>query len=263
VSTHVRERLFEYISGETTAEENAAIAEHLAQCAACREDRRILGEAMDLLPARGTPPSDSLDDQFWASFPARVEERINAGRKSRTSFIDAAADRIASFVHFNRAYLLGGSGALALAAIAVILFRGTPTTGPVQGAGPEAAREVMLEPAGKQLHNYLKKSRVLLVGVSNLRMDGDAHIDLSIERRQSRELVHEARDLKKQAMDPRSARLVGDLEKILIELANSDESHNGPDVEIIRSGIRHNNLLFKVRMTESALAAATYGRNSQ
>jgi hypothetical protein len=263
VSTHVRERLFEYISGETTPEENAAIAEHLAQCASCREDRRLLGEAMDLLPAGGTPPSERQDEQFWASFPARVEERINAGRRSRASFLDDAADRIASFVHFNRAYLLGGSGALALAAIAVIFFRGTPTTEPLQPSGPDAAPQVTLEPAGMQLHNYLKRSRVLLVGVSNLRTDGDEHIDLSIERRQSRELVHEARNLKKQAMDPRSAKLVGDLEKILIELANSDESHNAPDVEIIRSGIRHNNLLFKVRMTESALAAATYERNTQ
>ena len=261
MSRHVRERLFEYISGETTPGENAAIAEHIARCASCREDHRMLREALDLLPAGGTSPSDAVDDRFWASFPSSVEERINAGKRSRTSFIDAAADRFTSFVHFNRAYLLGGCGALALAALAVILLRGTP--GPAPEAGPDPGREVMLEPAGMQLHNYLKKSRVLLVGVSNLRTDGDVHIDLSIERRQSRELVHEARNLKKQTMDPRSAKLVGDLEKILIELANSDETRSAPDVEIIRSGIRHNNLLFKVRMTESALAAAAYERNTQ
>ena len=109
----------------------------------------------------------------------------------------------------------------------------------------------------------MKKSRVLLVGVSNMRTDGESPIDLSIERRQSRELVHVSRDLKTHALDARSAKLVGDLEKILIELANSDEKHDVPDVEIIRSGIRHNNLLFKIRMTESALASATYERNTQ
>jgi hypothetical protein len=266
VSAHVRERLFDYLKGDTLAEEAGSVEEHLSRCAACREDLRMLREAVGLLPRRGKLPSDERDEEFWASFPSTVEERIAMAKKSRTSVFAAAADRISSFVHFNRTPLLAGSGALAAIALAVLLLmRPAPVTAPaVPGNSPQTGTEAgNPDPAGTQLHDYLKKSRVLLVGVSNMRTGGDNTFDLSVERRESRELVHEARDLKRQPLDPRSAKLVGDLEKILIELANSDRTQDVPDVEIIRSGIRDHNLLFKIRMTESALAEAAFERNRQ
>ena len=254
--------LFDYLSGEVPREETASLEEHLARCAACREDLRILREAIDLLPGTGTPPSEERDEQFWTSFPARVEERISESRRPYTSFIANAADRITSFIHYNGTPLVAGSGALALIAFALLMFRPAQETEPARAETHEGAA-LTPEPEAVKLHNYLKKSRVLLVGVSNLRAGGKTPIDLSVERRESRELVHEARNLKRNSLDARSAKLVGDLEKILIELANSDERHDVPDVEIIRSGIRHNNLLFKIRMTESALNAATYERDTQ
>jgi hypothetical protein len=261
VSAHVRDILFDYLSGELPKEETASLEEHLSHCAGCREDLRILREAIDILPGAGTLPSEERDEQFWMSFPARVEERIRGGRRTRTSRIADAADRITSFLHFNGTPLVAGSGALALIALAVLLFRPAPL--PEHPASAEAYAPITTERDEVKLHNYLKKSRVLLIGVSNIRTGGESPIDLSVERRESRKLVHEARDLNRHVLDARSAKLVGDLEKILIELANSDERHDIPDVEIIRSGIRHNNLLFKIRMTESALDAATLERNTQ
>ena len=264
MSTHVREKLFDYLTGELPPTEAGAVEEHIARCAACREDLRTLREAVDLLPGRGKLPSDERDEKFWGSFPVLVEERINAAKRNRASVFAAAADRISSFVHFNRTPLLAGGGALAAVALAVLILMRPATVAvpPVSGssAGTAAGN---LEPTGMQLHEYLKKSRVLLVGVSNMRIGDNNTFDLSLERRQSRELVREARDLKRQPLDPRSAKLVGDLEKILIELANSDRRLDVPDVEIIRSGIRDHNLLFKIRMTESALAEAAYERNAQ
>jgi hypothetical protein len=263
VSAHVRDILFDYLSGELPGEETASLEEHLAHCAACREDLRILRGAIDILPRGGKLPSEELDEQFWTSFPSRVEERIRAGKETRTSLIADAADRITSFIHFNGTPLVAGSGALALIALALLLFRPAPRPDPPADAETYAPAPITTERDAVKLHNYLNQSRVLLIGVSNLRTGGETPIDLSVERRESRKLVHEARDLNRHALDARSAKLVGDLEKILIELANSGERHDVPDVEIIRSGIRHNNLLFKIRMTESALDAATYERNTQ
>jgi hypothetical protein len=263
VSAHVRDILFDYLSGKLPGEETASLEEHLAHCAACREDLRILRGAIDILPGAGTLPSEERDEQFWISFPSRVEERIRAGKRTKTSPIADAADRITSFIHFNGTPLVAGSGALALIAIALLLFRPGPRPEPPPAAETYAAARVTTERDAVKLHDYLKQSRVLLIGVSNLRTGGETPVDLSVERRESRKLVHEARDLNRHALDARSAKLVGDLEKILIELANSDERYDSPDVEIIRSGIRHNNLLFKIRMTESALDAATYERKTQ
>ncbi len=255
--------LFDYLSGEIPGEETASLEDHLAQCASCREDLRMLREAVDVLPRKGTLPSDERDEQFWRAFPAEVEARITRRRNAGTSLIADAADRITSFIHFNGAQLVAGSGALALIALAVLLFHRAPAPDARATAEKGAPPSITVETGAVKFHDYLKKSRVLLIGVSNLRTDGAIPIDLSVERRQSRELVHEARGLNRDAMDTRSAKLVGDLQKILIVLANSDEKHGAPDVEIIRSGIRHNNLLFKIRMTESALTAATYERDTQ
>jgi anti-sigma factor RsiW len=264
VSAHVREKLFDYVSGEMSREEAAPLEEHLARCASCREDLRILREAVDFLPPGGAQPSNERDEQFWLSFPARVAERIAAERRSRTSRIAEAGDRISSFLLFNGTRLIAGSGALAAIALAVVLLRWPAPSGPAPDAAEAVTPAVLQDaPATAKLHDYLKRSRVLLVGVSNMHAESGEAIDLSAERRQSRQLVIEARDLKRNPLDSRSAKLVGDLEKILIELANSSDRQNGPDVEIIRSGIRHHNLLFKIRMTESAIAEATNERTMQ
>jgi hypothetical protein len=75
--------------------------------------------------------------------------------------------------------------------------------------------------------------------------------------------VHEARYLRNQPLDARSAELVGDLEKIMIELANLEEEHDLPNVELIRTGIRRENLLFKIRMAENLLEAGVIERTRQ
>lgn len=264
MSAHVRDRLFDYLSGELPREESAILEEHLARCETCRDGLRILREAVDLLPPRGAQPSDERDELFWSSFPARVAGRIAAERRSRTSFIAGVSDRISSFILFNGNRLIAGSAALAAIALAVVLLRWPAPPAPDSGVAQALPPAPLgAEPAAVKLHDYLKRSRVLLVGVSNMHAEEGEAIDLTAERRQSRQLVIEARDLRRSPLDSRSAKLVGDLEKILIELANSSDRQNGPDVEIIRSGIRHHNLLFKIRMTESAIAEATHERTQQ
>jgi hypothetical protein len=71
-------------------------------------------------------------------------------------------------------------------------------------------------------------------------------------------LVREARYLKQQPLDVRSRQLMNDLERILIELANTEEQNDLPNVEIIRGGIHQENLLFKIRMAEAMYDSAQF-----
>ncbi|HLX12472.1 MAG TPA: hypothetical protein VKS81_06625, partial [Bacteroidota bacterium] len=64
-----------------------------------------------------------------------------------------------------------------------------------------------------------------------------------------------------QRLDPHSAKLVGDLQKILIELANMKDQGNAPNVEIVRSGVQEENLLFKIRMEEQSYQLAGLQQN--
>jgi hypothetical protein len=103
----------------------------------------------------------------------------------------------------------------------------------------------------ERVSQYFRKSKTLLVGLANLRTDQDEPFDFSTERRVSRDLILEARYLKQQPIDPRSRELMNDLERILIELKNTEENNDLPNIEIIRGGIHQENLLFKIRMAEA------------
>ncbi|HUI11531.1 MAG TPA: zf-HC2 domain-containing protein [Bacteroidota bacterium] len=256
MSRHVRLQLYEYAAGELSPPEARQCEEHLALCAACREELREMQEALALIPRRATPPSEERDKGFWRSFAARVEERLPA--TARPPAFRGVPERIASFVHASRVPLLAGSGALALAAIAAIILLG-PHAETVPSPVAEAPAG---DSAAVMLHDYLRRSQVLLIGVENARAEEGAPLDFDLERRQSRALVSEARVLREQPLDARSARLVGDLQKIMIQLANTDRRHDAAGVAIVRSGIRQNNLLFKIRMTESVLDAGFAERRS-
>ena len=85
-------------------------------------------------------------------------------------------------------------------------------------------------------------------------MNSSTHsaFELTFEKELSRQLVRESRYLKRQPIDPRSSRLIDDLDRVLIKLSNTDQGKEGLDIELIRSGIRRENLLFKLRMAEFA-----------
>jgi hypothetical protein len=90
-----------------------------------------------------------------------------------------------------------------------------------------------------------------------MKTDPSVPIDVSAEQQLSRSLVHEARYLKPYMPDSRSVKLVNDMEKIFIELANLEATNDRPNVELIRGGIVEENLLFKVRMAEAMFDSLT------
>jgi hypothetical protein len=105
--------------------------------------------------------------------------------------------------------------------------------------------------ADNRMSQYLRKSKVLLIGIANLETEEGQPVDFSVEQRASRELVREARYLKQRALDPRVDQLVDAMSRILIELANLSDEQQIPNMEIVRSGIYQENLLFRIRMAEA------------
>jgi hypothetical protein len=103
----------------------------------------------------------------------------------------------------------------------------------------------------RRLYDYFRRSKALLVGVSNLDPAEEHAADLGTERSVSRSLLREARYLKTGPVDFRSSRLMDDLDQVMIGLANSDARSATPAVEMVRDGIETKNLLFKLRMQET------------
>ncbi len=255
----VRSALYEYVRGELAPDEMERIAGHLASCKRCAADLEEIRPVVAMTSRHVSSASDTRPAEFWNGFAAAVERRINlANSPGRRPPLRVWEKIVAVFTLRPRPIVLAG-GVLAAVALALVLsrfFTGSPAPREIaSGLEPEPVHAV---PADYRMGDYLRKSKVLLVGIAHLDAEDDQPIDLSKESRVSQDLLEDARYLKSQPLDIRSAKLIDDLQKILISLANMKEQEGLPNVEMIRSGIHRENLLFKIRMAEAMCDSTRY-----
>lgn len=246
----IQKLMYEYLHDELDQHDRAAVESHLASCERCQEELKELRAALTVVPGYTTQPSDRRTTEFWQSFASRIDTRIrqeaNEKRTSRPSFWEI----IESVIMVRPGLAAAGAGALALVGVAVLGWHLYSRVTPEQQQPPIARPVVQESPA--QLDQYLRKSKILLVGLSNLKEPESGTADLSSERRVSRQLLEETKSLRQQPLDSRSMVLVDNLEKVFNELANAREDKGFTNVELVRSTIRQDNLLFKVRMAEAS-----------
>jgi hypothetical protein len=288
----IRLSLYDYVEGSLDEKQRALVEEHLRSCKACAEDLHWMREAFSLVVRPKRSPSTVRSDEFWATFAAKVEEQIRE-RHHKTTRASNLRDVVRSYLFFHRSsFALAGMATAVILLIIVLVNRPAPTheyvfvdsarskgvpleprsdtaqeTGeqtPTVSNGlipPEYATRtgglpLRVRYADNRMSQYLRKSKALLIGIANLKTDEAQPLDLSVERRASRELVREARYLKQRPLDPRVDDLVNSMNRILIEMANISRDKQIPNVEIVRSGIRQENLLFKIRMAEAVYDSA-------
>ena len=115
--------------------------------------------------------------------------------------------------------------------------------------------ETEVQRVSQRTYNYLEKSKVLLLGVVN--MDDEYgqsdQLDLKPQQKLSRELIHEAAYLKK-VLDNSDQRrlqaLVGELERILLQIVNLEETYDLESVDLIKTSVRRNGILLKINVEE-------------
>ena len=255
--SEVQNLLYEYCCNELDNAQRLNIEQHLSSCKRCVNEMRELQQALALLPVPSTLPSNAQNEAFWQSLAAKVEEEIRREpKRDRTrEFVRRLIENVRTTFVFRPAYAYAFSGSLAAIILALAVFRWQAGQSPNIAGQEQSAVDTNIELArnasDKRIGEYFRKSKTLLVGIANMKTDDEENFDLNAERKLSRTLVREARYIKQQPMDGRSAKLVQELEKILIELANLETTNDLPNVEMIRSGIHQENLLFKIRMAEA------------
>jgi hypothetical protein len=262
--------LYEYLCDELAPVDRVSVENHLTSCKECIDELKALREMHSLLPATTTAPSEERTKEFWHSFASSVTAKATAQKQITKNPLVELVDWIEEILLLRPryAYVVGGSITVALATLAVWTFI-TPTQRDLSRDGkpleyvsqPAAHEQTVEEQPGIQVqrvNQYFRKSKTLLVGLANMKLDDSELLDFSTERRISRDLVREARYLKQQPLDVRSRHLMNDLERILIELENIEEQSDLSNVEIIRGGIHQENLLFKIRMAEAMYDSAQF-----
>lgn len=240
--------LYDYWRGDLSDEERARVASHLQNCPLCAgEYRQLIGHPA-MHPPRSGAPHEQRSDAFWQLFPDAVLEKLPGHRHPRL------LERLRGYIGESiigpwRLTAIGAAVAACVLLALMLTGRQTPVIETPQPRSSDTDRQAM---ADERIRQFLRKSKILLVGVANSTPPGDEGFDLSFERRKSRELLAEGRSLREHQLDGMSARLIDDTERILLKLANSGTRNGMRDFEVVRDGIARENLLFRVRMAESA-----------
>ena len=235
------------------AEDSASVAQHMNECPACREEfDRVQSMLRQIEPIEVPEPGAGFEDKTWLNVRDRLPEK--------RSWLD-------NLFSSPKQWALAGS-MVALLVAAFVAGRYWPKP-PSQGPSPQVAvnsptpappnpqQQVVLVAVG----GHLERSEMLLVEIMN--SDGRAPLDFSNEQERARDLLdanHLYRVSAQREGDPKIARLLDQLGRVLAEVANGPEKMTPGDLKEIRGRIESEGLLFKVRVLGSDVNSRIRGR---
>ena len=246
----------ESLYGELDMDGKESLKRHLAGCRECSEEYEKMSRTLMTMSKKAVPDPGR---EFWDSYWDRLELRMKKVDLLEPSGAFRQKSSRIRFGFFPR-WVYGTAGAVAILAAGiligrlffsrpVIISRPAPTGGasvlPASSAGDLALRT----------SRYFERSKVILLALVNFdpgKKDVDG-LHLPRQREVSNELVKEASALKgdlKKAKQRQLEKLVGDLEVILMQIANLKSEVDLPTVEIIKAGVERRDLLFKISLSE-------------
>jgi hypothetical protein len=216
------------------ADDPGEVARHLEECLECQSEfARVQRFLRQIEPEEVPEPPAIFEEKTWFD----LRERLGAkGGGFRRWLLSPPRWAIA--------------GAVAVLVVAAFLAGryGRRDSGPVENnANTVNPQRVVLVAVG----DHLERSQMLLVEIMN---SDAAASDLRSAQKQARDLLdanHLYRVSAQQTGDPQIARLLDELGRVLTEIADSPPDSSAADLEEIRSRIRSEGLLFKVRVVGS------------
>jgi hypothetical protein len=233
---------YHYASG---SDRDASLTAHLGDCAACRANFAALERT---LAAFDTAPVPERGDDYGAKVWRRVEPRL-AARPGRSFGLDWGA-----WIVPRRLVLVGAMASLVVAAFLAgrYLRPAEPNAGRPGGtdiAGAAQARDRILLVA---VGDHLERSQMVLVELVNAKPGGT--LDISAEQHRAKDLVAANRLYRQTAErvgETGVASILDELERVLVEIANSPSKVSSPQLAELRKRIESRGILFKIRVVGS------------
>lgn len=228
------EELIAYKEG--VASQRAMIAQHLAACEECRTELERIEAVLAVLDTLPVPnPGDDYGRHVWQQIAPRLPER--------------PARWWQEWFEPKRLGTLGAVAALIV--LAFLAGRFTPRGPKVDvTATKEQIRERVLVVA---VGDHLNKSEMFLVELSNAQPNSSSAklVNISSEQRRAEDLLEENRLYRQTALqegDNVMASTLDELERFLLDVANSPDEITPAQLEKIRQKIEARGILFKVRV---------------
>ena len=210
-------------------EDDPLMREHLQGCSPCAGEYRILEELLGTVRGMPVPgPETGYESQIWTRLLPQLPRRKMSWAFPFRPWIFVTA---------------------AAALLAMTFLAGMLTQERRHPHGiSEQARERVLSIT---LHDHLERSQMLLTELLNT---PPGSLDLLDERSRARDLLEENRLLRQasiRAGETAHGILLDDLERVLLDLANSPPDLSTDDLQALRTRITNDGLLFKVRITSA------------
>jgi len=244
--------LIEYREGELPHREE--ITAHLADCADCRKELERIDAvlaALDALPVED--PGADYGRRVWQQIAPRLGEK--PGRSWNSLFNSRA---VADWFAPRRWAAVGAVAVLVVAAF----IAGRWTKHPAHGTEPLDAARVRERVLVVAVGEHLGRSEMVLVELSNAEpKDGKRKaVNIGAEQRRAEDLLEENRLYRQTALQEGDAALAStldELERVLLDVANSPEEISAAQLETMQKRIEAHGILFKVRVVGKELRSQT------
>jgi hypothetical protein len=233
------EELIAYRDGEQKLRQEIAL--HLNECVECREELERIEAVFRALSAMPVPdPGEDYGQRVWR----QIAPRLPAKR----------ANWWQAWLSWRPLAVAG-----AMAALIVLAFVMGRRTGQRDGdhgtADASKVRERVLVVA---VGGHLGRSEMMLMELENAQppVSGQKAINISATQRRAEDLVEENRLYRQTALkegDQAMASTLGELERVLLDIANSPDEVTPAQFESLRKRIEAKGILFKVRVVNQDL----------
>jgi hypothetical protein len=230
------------------ADGSDTLAAHVDTCEACRATLRTLERTLAAVDRHRVPERGAgYAGEVWARVQGQLEQQ-----PSRNWF---------AWLTPRRLLLAGAAAMLLVAAFVAGRYSSAPPSkqtaeakvpGPVEPANgssqPHVRDRVLLVAVG----DHLQRSQMVLIELMNKPAEGP--VDISGTQEWARDLVPTNRLIREtanEAGEPVVADVLDDLERTLVELANSPSQLSTTEFEQVRRRIEGQGLVFKIRVLDS------------
>lgn len=219
---------------------DAALEQHLTECAECHAELTRLSVALARVPQVKVPAlPENYEAQVWAKLRDQLPE------KRQSWFTEMLRPRQWAVV--------GAMAMLIVAAFVAGRFsKSGSSNNPPQIAATPSQRERIVSAS---LSDHFERTQILLVEV--MAAEPKDKGDFAAAQEQARDLLDSNRlyrmNSTKTAKDPAVQRTLDELERVLVEIANSPSDVDQKEIDQLQKRIEEQGLLFKVTVIGSRL----------
>lgn len=237
---------------ELSTQRQMAFNAHLASCSQCATEYQEMSWTLGVMDQREAPAPDAA---YWKGYWNQLSDRLEP--EGRRTVLPAWRNWFPPLIHPVRPAWISVAAAVLLVATGIYIgqsgFFGRPETG-------AAMQATVFDPAlvaefNELAASYLERSKMVLMGLDNFnpRLDDPATLNITHQRSLSEELLLQGRLLRSHqvaAADPRLQILIDEIERVLLQVANSRGEDPMWTVRLVQEGIDNNSILLRITLVE-------------